>query len=83
MINFFSTIFNSKAMPAYICGDYNNPNNVIQECESCDSTCQSSSEGSNDEGGNGGYPHCDICQDSCLMGCLGTCVSLASLAAGK
>ena len=83
MQNFIQNVFKDKIYTRNACGDYQNPNNVIQACYGCDSDCEytcytmCASECHNntqDTGGTGAH---------CKTQCTGTCVSMASIIGGK
>lgn len=83
MLNFIPNVFKEKVIARNACGDYNNPNDVIQACVGCDSDClytcytmcaNECQENSQDNGGPGG---------NCNTQCTGTCLSVASIIGGK
>lgn len=77
MLNFLTSFFNKEANARNTCGDYNNPNNVIQECTGCDSECMYGCGDVNEQGSLEGGG-CSDCNDSCVLECVGNCISWSS-----
>lgn len=81
MINFFSTVFNSRAYPPSVCGP--NEGDVIQQCVGCDAECLYSCGSLAEATPGGGGNNCDSCDDSCTLACSGKCSSFVSAILGK
>ncbi len=91
MLNFLINILSGQSNSRNACGDYHNPNNVIQACYGCDSECDATCTlecasvcVSQAEGHDGSSGNCSReCTGACTDMCRGDCVSLASLYANK